>query len=199
MMGFNTLALFLQTLLDKLQQKSMMQQGKGDDPQPNLSKWQEQLIQQLQELKKSGKEGESLSEELVRIIAQQEALRKAYESLMQDPRTREKDQKNLLRQLQEVERSLANKKIDAALIKKQKAIQTRLLEIENATREQDPTEQREAQKRSPFSPFSPPALKRFSPRGEEEVGLKRHFLPLNKYYEQEVKAYFQRLGEKKEE
>ena len=59
MMGFNTLALFLQTLLDKLQQKSMMQQGKGDDPQPNLSEWQEQLIQQLQELKKSGKEGES--------------------------------------------------------------------------------------------------------------------------------------------
>ena len=199
MMGFNTLALFLQTLLDKLQQQRSLQQGKGQDPIPNLSEWQEQLMEQLQELKRSGKEGESLSEELVRIIAQQEALRKAYESLMQDPRAREKDRKDLLRQLQDVERALANKKIDEALIKKQKAIQTRLLEIENATREQDPTEKREAEKRSPFSPLSPPTLKRFSPRGEEEVALKRHFLPLNKYYEKEVKAYFQRLQENREE
>ena len=81
MTSMNNLALMLDNVLQQMQESmaDAMGKGKGDkkQPMPGMSEWQEQLNKEIIYLQKSGKSGKELSQELAKLAAQQEMIRKA--------------------------------------------------------------------------------------------------------------------------
>lgn len=169
MTSMNNLALLLAESLDNMnqQQAQSKQSSKSSNKQcknpssssggkksvKNMKQMQEALnkeIQRLQkELEKQGnkphKIGESrqLNEELAKAAAQQEMIRKMMEQYLQEQKEMEgKAAGNInkaLKQMEETEKDIVNKKINANTIKRQNEILTRMLESERAekTREKD--------------------------------------------------------------
>lgn len=198
MISFNKLALFISELLDRLEE-GQEQTSLGSGEKPSLSKLQEDLLKQIQELKKSGKQGEPLSEELSRMIAQQEAIRRQVEEMShtQEGMLSEKENlQKLLEKMKEVERKLAYKDLSEELIKTQKEIKTRLLNLESAQKEEDKNQKRKSEQAKSYKHLIPPEMKPYIPdKRKDLMQLKLQPLPLNPYYEEEVRKYLQRLQE----
>ena len=97
MTSMNNLALMLSDALKNMQdqaaESSMKMKGKGKgkgkskgkgkpgEGKPSLSQMQKQLNKQMEGLKKSGAQGRQLSEELAKMAAQQEAIRRAMQKM----------------------------------------------------------------------------------------------------------------------
>jgi hypothetical protein len=98
MTSMNNLALMLSDALQQMQQDMQQMQGKGQPqsgggkpgkkkgkggaPGPgSLSKMQQQLNQQIQQLSQSGKSGRALSQELAKLAGQQQMLRQAMQQM----------------------------------------------------------------------------------------------------------------------
>ncbi|MGB0522178.1 MAG: DUF4175 family protein [Flammeovirgaceae bacterium] len=84
MTSINNLALLLNDILKQMQQQmssGMAGQQNNQKNQGNMSmsQLQKQLNQQIDQLKKSGKSGRQLSEELAKLAAQQEMIRRAMQ------------------------------------------------------------------------------------------------------------------------
>lgn len=176
MTSVNNLALMLSEALNQMQQQQMQSKsGKGSckNPKPgsggqakikSMREMQQALQKQMEQMKKgmeqqgkgpkdkgsqSGKGGEKLSEEMARMAAQQEALRK----MLQEYRERVAKEGKLkeagslgeaARQMEQIETELVNKMITAESLKRQKEIITRLLESERADREREMDEKRKS-------------------------------------------------------
>jgi len=154
MTSMNNLALLLDDVLDKMQQQMADAMGKGqgkpqDGNTPGLSELQKQLNQQISELKKSGKKGRELSEELARLVAAQERLRQSLREMGEKMSGGNKgggtNLDELLRKMEETEKDLVNKQLSSETIERQKDILTRLLQAEDALRERELDEKREAE------------------------------------------------------
>jgi len=89
MTSMNNLALLLGDVLEQMQMAMSEAMGNpkpGDKKQkglPNMSQLQEQLSKQIQELKKGGKSGRQLSEELAKLAAEQSMLRQQMQQLQE--------------------------------------------------------------------------------------------------------------------
>lgn len=84
MTSINNLALLLNDILKQMQQQMSSSMSGKQNNQKNpgdmsMSKLQQQLNQQISNLKKSGKSGRQLSEELAKLAAQQEMIRRAMQ------------------------------------------------------------------------------------------------------------------------
>jgi len=88
MTSMNNLALMLNDLLGQMQNEMQSSMGQGQKQKsknknqgssPKLSDLQKQLNQKIEDLKKSGKSGRELSEELAKLAAEQEAIRRAMQ------------------------------------------------------------------------------------------------------------------------
>src|SRR5690606_7672484 len=177
MTSINNLALMLDSHMDMMMQmmgkgKPSMSKSKQKGQKPNLSQLQQQLNNKIQELKNSGKSGRELSEELAKMAAEQERIRRAIEEMEKQMK---KEGKNpggdLPGKMEQTEMDLVNKQLTDQLIKRQKEILTRLLEAEKSMREQDLDEERKGETAKDYEKELPRAFEEYLRLKEKEVEL----------------------------
>lgn len=205
MTSMNNLALLLDDVLQQMQESladamGKPQKGKGQKNGPSLSELQQQLNQQITELKQSGKSGRQLSEELAKLAAEQERIREALKEMQEkldngngDGGSKPGD--GIIEKMEETEVDLVNKKITQKTIQRQKEILTRLLEAEDALRERDKDEERKAETGRDYEKRLPKAFEKYLKIKEQETELLKTIPPkLYPYYKKEVNEYFKRIG-----
>ncbi len=208
MTSVNNLALLLNDILQQMQQQmsqsmSGQQMNEKQQGSPSLSELQRQLNQQIQNLKKSGKSGKELSQELAKLAAQQEMIRNALKQQAegsQDMEGKEGKQgddgyKEMIEQMEKTEEDLVNKRITQETIRRQKEILTRLLQSEKAEKERELDEKREAESaKNKLQKDLPKDFLEYLKLKESQVELLKTIPPsLNKYYKKQVNEYFKSL------
>ncbi|MDE0472538.1 MAG: hypothetical protein OXH57_11420 [Ekhidna sp.] len=206
MTALNNLALLLDNTMQQMQ-LSMAEAngtGKGEKPQDkgisDLQELQKQLSQKMEELKGSGKSGRKLSEELARMAAEQELIRRELERLQeaQEGKPGNKggdDLKKAIQMMEQNEIDLVNKRLSQQIIYRQKQIETRLLEAEKSQKEQEAKEEREAKRPSIISREIPPGFEEYLKLKKKEIELLRTIpIELNSFYKKEVNDYFRRIS-----
>ena len=173
--------------------------GKKKGGQPNLGKLQQQLNQQMQEIKNGGKSGRQLSEEFARMAAEQERIRRALQE-MQEKMKKEGGKipgGDIPGKMEQTEMDLVNKQITEQTIRRQNEIITRLLEAEKSMREQNQEEERKGETAKDYSQEMPRAFEEYLRLKEKELELLQTVPPeLFPYYKKEVNEYFRRMGTK---
>ena len=176
-----------------------MKKSKGEQL-GNMRQLQEQLNKQIGELKKSGDQGKRpLSKDLAKIAAQQEALRRELQKL-NDGKDGDggkgdgKELKEIQQMMDETEKDIVNNQITDQTLLRQKEITTRLLEAENAQREQEWDNKRESNTASQDYDPSKKAFEAYKKARMKEIELLNTVPPqLNSYYRQKVKSYFESI------
>ena len=169
---------------------------------------QENLNQQLQKLKKEmesqlmkGKEKSSnqgdmnISEQLARMAAEQEAIRnemKKYQDQLNEQGIKDGNNMNdAMKQMEQTEKDLVNKKLLEETIRRQQQILTRLLESEKAEQTRDQEEKRESReaKNPPIS--NPKAILQYNDLKRQNEGvMKTVQAPFNYFYKNKINDYF---------
>ena len=202
MTSMNNLALLLDDVLSSMQQQlamamGMPSQGQQSQQQPSMSELQKQLNEQISELKKSGKKGKALSEELAKLAAGQEEIRRKLQEEEEKLNNMDGNGQKLgdiAGKMEQTEIDLVNKRLTEQLIKRQEEILTRLLQAEDAMREQELDKEREAKSAKQLERPVPPEFEDYLKLKEKEIELLRTVPPkLNPYYKKEVMEYFNRL------
>ncbi|MEM9895568.1 MAG: DUF4175 family protein [Bacteroidota bacterium] len=207
MTAINNLALLLDDTMQNMQmQMSQSQSGQGDQKKPNqglpdLQKAQEQLGQDMQNLKKGQKSGQQLSEELARLAAQQEMIRQQLQQIRENldgqpgNSNGSGELKKAIEMMEQNEIDLVNKRITQQLINRQEPILSKMLEADKAQREQDTEEERESKSGSMISREIPPKFEEYLKLRKQEVELLRTIpLELTPFYKKEVNEYYRRLS-----
>jgi len=201
MTSMNNLALMLDDVMAMMQQnlsEAMGNNPKSDKNQklPSLSDLQKLLNKQIDELKRSGKTGRGLSEELAKLAAEQERIRKALQDMETQLREEEGAGRNTITEkMEETEMDLVNKQLTERTIRRQREILTRLLEAENAMRERELDNEREGISANEYENELPKAFEEYFKAKEKEVELLKTVPPkLYPYYKKEVNDYFRRIG-----
>jgi len=203
MTSMNNLALMLDDVMEMMQQNlnEMMGNPGKNSKQMSLSlgELQKQLNKQIEELKRSGKSGRDLSEELAKLAAEQERIRKAMQQMENSLQDGEGEIRNsIAEKMEETEIDLVNKRITAETIERQKEILTRLLEAENAMRERELDNEREGETATQYENELPKAFEDYFKAKEKEIELLKTVPPkLYPYYKKEVNEYFKRIGNQK--
>jgi len=203
MTSMNNLAIMLDDVLTQMQQQMADAMGmpskdkQGNKKSQTLSELQKQLSEQIKQLKGSGKQGRQLSEELSRLAAEQERIRNAMEKMNEKSLQSEENGENLgeiIEKMEETELDLVNKNLTEELIRRQEEILTRLLQAEDAMREQDMDPEREGETAKSIERIIPEAFDEYLKAKEREVELLKTIPPkLNPFYKNEVNEYFKRL------
>jgi hypothetical protein len=172
--------------------------GKKGKKQSNqtLGEMQQMLNQQIEQLKNSGKSGRQLSEELAKVAAEQErirrALREMQEKLEQQGGKIAGD--DIPEKMEQTEMELVNKQLTEQTIRRQKEILTRLLEAEKSMREQNMDNERKGETAKDYQKEFPRAFEEYLRLKEKEVELLKTVPPkLFPYYKKEVNEYFKRI------
>ncbi|MFU8843053.1 MAG: DUF4175 family protein, partial [Bacteroidales bacterium] len=169
MTSVNNLALMLSETLNQMMQMMMMQSksssscknsgmpkpGQGKGSMQSLRKMQEQLNQQIEQMKsgkdqkgkgekegQQGRTGQSMSEQLARTAAEQEFIRNEMRKLAEQlDKAGEfgtsRELKKIMEDMEQTETDLVNKMITQETLTRQKQILTRLLESEKAEMERE--------------------------------------------------------------
>jgi hypothetical protein len=203
MTSINNLALMLDNTLSDMM--SVMADAMGmsqNRPQPSdqksLGEMQMQLNDGIEELQQSGKSGRELSEELAKLAAEQERIRRALQEMQEKYGQQEGSMPggdDIARKMQQTEMDLVNKRITQQTIRRQKDILTRLLEAEDALRERDLDEEREGETAlDQYENELPKAFEEYFKSKQKEIELLKTVPPrLYPYYKKEVNDYFERL------
>ena len=213
MTSINNLALLLDDTMQQMQMamsEAMGNPQQGQQQQsglPDLQQMQQQLGEQMNELKGSGKQGRELSEELARLAAEQELIRRQLEMIKQAEDGQPgggngsgDDLQRAIDQMEQNEVDLVNKRLTQQLLNRQKSIETRLLEADKAQREQEMEEEREAESPSIFSREIPPQFEEYLKMKQKEIELLKTIpAELNPFYKKEVNDYFRRISSEKED
>ena len=207
MTSINNLALLLDDTMQQMQMSMSEAMGSGSDQQqqsqglPDMQELQNQLGEQINELKGSGKSGRELSEELARLAAEQEMIRQQLEMLKQAEEGRPgggqvgDELQKAIDMMEQNEVDLVNKRLTEQLIFRQKQITTRLLEADKAKREQETEEEREAETPSMISREIPPEFEEYLKLKKKEIELLKTIpIELNPFYKKEVNDYFRRIS-----
>ena len=211
MTSINNLALLLDDTMQQMQMSMAEANGtsKGEKQQqngiPDLQELQDQLGQRMEELQESGKSGRELSEELARLAAEQELIRRQLEMIQEAQEGRPggkggDELKKAIQMMEQNEIDLVNKRLTKQLMYRQKQIETRLLQAEKSEREQETEEEREAQKPSLISREIPPGFEEYLKLKKKEIELLKTIpVELNPFYKKEVNDYFRRISRDQEE
>lgn len=217
MTSMNNLAVLLSEILQQMQNEmeSKKQNGKpgakpGKKPGPksggaSLSKMQEQLNKQMEEMKKGqnpgggkdGKQGQGkMSEQLAKMAAQQQAIRNALSQLEKEMNKNGEggtgNQINQLKkEMEKTEKDLYNKNLNQETIDRQKEIMSRLLEAEDALKEREYDEKRQAQQSITTKAKSQQKFEQYKRERSTEVELLKTVPPNFKpYYKEKAQQYF---------
>ncbi len=185
----------------------------------SMKKMQEQLNQQLQQMKdaleKGQKPGEKpgqkpgqkpgmgqngssglmmpgSSEQLAKMAAQQEALRRQMQAMMDKLKNKGKNPGgDIADMMEQTEKDLVNKKLTNETMKRQQDILTKLLESEKAEREREQDEQRKSNEAKNQILSNPNQFLEYKRMKEKEMELLNTVPPsLTPYYKEKVNNYF---------
>jgi hypothetical protein len=202
MTNINNLALMLNDHFENMMNmmaNAMPSKGKGKKGKgmPSLGKMQQEINDQIEQLKNGQKTGRQYSEELARMAAEQARIRKALQE-MKEKLKMEGGQvpgNDLEKKMEQTELDLVNKQITEQTIRRQKEILTRLLEAEKSMREQNLDEERKGETAKDYSKDLPRAFEEYLRLKEKEVELLKPIPPkLFPYYRKEVNEYFKRIN-----
>ena len=210
MTSMNNLALMLSDVLKQMQQQQQKMKGmpsgaqckkpgKGK-PGQSMSELQKALNQKIDGLKKSGKQGKELSQELAMLIAEQQAIRKMVKEAEgkggMDPIGKQQ-LKELAKKMEETEKELSFKQLSQQTIMRQNDIVTRLLESEKAQREREFEEKRESKTGNIAEDRKyPPALEKYLKEKDKQIEMLKSTPPaFNPYYKEKVSQYFQKISQ----
>lgn len=202
MTKINNLALMLNDHFEMMMK--MMENakpGKGKPKKgassPSLGMMQEKINQEIEKLKNGQKTGKQLSQDLARLAAEQERIRKALQE-MQDKMKKEGGKVpggDIPAKMEQTEMDLVNKQITEQTIRRQKEILTRLLETEKSMREQDLDKERKGEAAKDYNKEIPKAFEEYLKLKEKEVELLKTYPPrFYPYYKKEVTEYFKRIN-----
>jgi len=199
MTSVNNLALMLDNVMRQMQESMANSMGKGDkndgeQQMPGLSEMQKQLNQQIRELSQSGKSGRELSEELAKLAAEQERIRKALEEADKKYGGEQGEMDKLMQQMEDTEMDLVNKNLNRQMQQRQQQILTRMLEAEKAMRERELDSKREAKSATQYEKMLPKAFEDYVKQREKEIELLKTVpARLVPFFKIEVSQYFERL------
>lgn len=185
----------------------------GRKPSPkSMRQMQQELNKQMEALKKQldkqGKQGgkrhqigqqQSMSEELARMAAQQEMIRRMMQEYGQEMKQQDagnsklaKEIDQMMRQMEQTETDLVNRTITQQTIKRQQEIMTRLLEHEKADMQREKEERRESHEAGDlYSQPSPADLEKYNKQLQPQTDQLRTVPPtLQPYYRRKVSDYF---------
>jgi len=149
--------------------------------------------QQGQQGMMPGQQGQGMSEQLAKMAAQQEAIRRQMQQMM------EKIKKegganpggNLTDLMEQTEKDIVNRQITQETMKRQQDIITKLLESEKAEREREQDEQRKSNEAKNQNLSNPTQFLEYKRLKEKELELLNTVPPsLTPYYKQKVNEYF---------
>lgn len=218
MWALNELAVMLDVTMDEMQQQmsGMMQgnqtcqkPGGGKPSMSNMRARQQQLnkmMQQMGNMQGSGKgesegengqnQGESQggqgqngrsSQQIVEMMQRQSAIR---EMLREKGSTGNNGDKSLEELLEENERDLANRNFDTEFWDRQKEIEVKMLELEEAERLQEQDEQRESETGDRYQELREKYLQEFIRENQNTREDLRYETPLlTPYYQQRSSSY----------
>ncbi len=201
MTSINNLALMLNDHFDMMMDMMAnampsLKKGNSKGKPQNLGEMQQMLNERIEELKNSGKSGRPLSEELAKMAAEQERIRRALQEMQE--KLKQQGGKapggDLPGKMEQTEMDLINKQITEQTIRRQKDILTRLLEAEKSMREQNLDEERKGETAKEYQKEIPRAFEEYLRLKEKEVELLKTVPPkLYPYYKKEVSEYFKRI------
>jgi hypothetical protein len=148
---------------------------------------------------KDGQGGMGLgNKEIAKMAAEQAAIRKRLEQLRNELNKGGKGEGNklnpLIKELEEQERDLVNKRLDNNMIKRQQDILTRLLESENAQRERGLDEKRESKSGKNENNGNLIRFEEYNKEKLKQIELLRSVDPAyRKYYKDRANEYFNRM------
>ncbi len=171
--------------------------NKGKPKLPDIKKLQDMLNDQI---KQGGKklekgEGQQMSEELARMAAQQEAIRKMLQEylnqLKQEGQGMDGKIERIMREMEQNEKDIVNRNINQNTLNRLRQIETRLLESEKAELEREKEEKRESKEAKELIPNNIDLLKNIDlhKRNQQEL-LKQNPIKLKNYYREKVSKYF---------
>jgi len=213
----NNLALMLDESLQNMQQQmsqkksgscknSCNKPGQGQQSFKSMRQMQETLNKMLQDLKDgkqpNGKQDgkQSLSEQLARAAAQQEAIRNHLRSMAEELKKQglgnSKDLDNLQQKMEQSETDIVNKMISKETLLRQQEILTRLLEHEKAEMEREMEEQRESNEAKNQKYSNPNQFFKYNNLKSKEEELLKTVPPSFKiFYKNKVNEYFYNFQE----
>ncbi|OQA01481.1 MAG: hypothetical protein BWY70_00359 [Bacteroidetes bacterium ADurb.Bin408] len=216
MTHINNLALMLNEAMQNMQMqmqqksgscnKSCSKPGQGQPSFKSMRQMQEALNKMLQDLKEGKQpqdkqgQGQSLSEQLARAAAQQEAIRNQLRSIAEELKKQglgnSKELDDLQRKMEQSESDIVNKMISRETINRQQEILTRLLEHEKAEMEREMEERRESNE-AKNQKFSNPNqfFKYNNLKSKEEEILKTIPPSFRIFYKNKINEYFYNFHE----
>lgn len=210
MTHINNLALLLNESLQNMQQQMAQQQGMGQ-PMPgggepsfkNMNQMQQQLNQMLEKMQQGhqpqqGQSGQnqSISEQLARMAAEQEAirnqLRKITEELKSDGRGEgDRELEELQKEMERTEMDIVTRNITRQTILRQERILTRMLEHEKAELEREMEDKRVGNTAEKYEISNPAEIFEYNRIRNRELELMRRVPPgLRPFYRSLVENYF---------
>jgi len=220
MTSMNNLALMLNEALDQLQQAQQNgkpgSKSKKKQSLSQLSKMQEQLNKNMQkareDMQKQGQkagqqgkqeqgkgQGQGMSEQLARMAREQQMIRQAMQEIN---KLENKDGKNglgnldqLMKEMEQTETDLVNKKIQQETLNRQQEILSKLLEADKAEREREEDNKRESKEGLTTAPDYKIILQEYQKIKQKETDLLKTVPPsLNSFYKIKVGDYFKYLN-----
>jgi len=216
MTSMNNLALLLSESLEQMQQQMSQPKpgkscnkpkpGAGQKPMQSMRQMQQQLNKQIEQLKKGknkgGKTGkkQSMSEQLARLAAQQEAIRgmmRKYEEGLKKQGLKDKgDLSEMMKEMEKTETDLVNKIISEQTLKRQEEILTKLLKSEKAEREREFEEKRQSNEAKMQNFSNPKDFFKYKKIKLKEAELLKTVPPsLKPFYKNKVNEYFYNFEE----
>lgn len=220
MTSYNNLALILDDVLQQMQQQMQMSQQScskpGNNKKPSMSKsqMQKQLNQQMKQIqeqmqKKQGmqkgkKQGQKPgggfsaqgSQQIARMAAQQSAIRKELQKLqkqLEQQKAGKEAQDNVQKALEDMEKQekdLYNKNFNSEFFKRQEKILSRLLEAENAEREQEWDNKRQSKEGKNKENGNPDQFEEYKRLKKKEAEQLRTVPPnLKPYYKKKISDF----------
>lgn len=194
----------------------------GKKPQ-SMKKMQEKLNQQLKQLKdalekgqkpgdkpgqkpgnnsgQNGKSGLSMpgsSEQFAKMAAQQEALRRQMQALMDKLKNKGNNPGgDIANMMEETEKELVNKQLTNETMQRQQQILSRLLESEKAELEREQDEQRKSNEVISQNLSNPKQFLEYKRQKEKELEMLNTVTPsLTPYFKEKVNDFFKSLNKK---
>lgn len=212
MTSINNLALMLSETLSAMQQQLASQKGScsksgscskpgsGSPSFKSMRQLQEKLNKAMEEMQNgtnpNGTNGQqSISEQLAKLAAEQEAIRKQLQEMMEkmkeDGSTETGDMNDLMNKMEESETELVNKMLSGETLERQKEILTHLLESEKAEKERELDEKRESNEAKNENYSNPEKFFEYNSIKMQEVELLKTVPPtLKTFYKNKVNEYF---------
>jgi len=215
MKNMNDLALMLSEAMDAMQQQMAGQMsgnqkcskpgGKSSSksgdrkPMDKIGKGQKGASEQMQKMSQGQKQGggQPSSKDFAQMAAQQAALRKALQDVQKGKKEQGQGSKlleDIIKDMNEMEKDLVNKKLTNETLKRQQEILTKLLEADRAEREREYDNKRKAEKANQIEQKVPPALQEYIKKKQAEAEQYKTISPaLRPYYKNLVEDYFKNL------